>query len=113
MSAKASPVLAAAVLAGLVLAGCGGHSLPKTPANVAVCRVLGTVLAGKSPMIDLTGATLMSNAAISHQLRQDIATYIAMAAQNMSGADQAASKAKWSGRPRISHLRCAPDRAPC
>jgi hypothetical protein len=93
MSAKASPVLAAVVLTALALTGCGGHSLPKTPANVAVCRVLAKVLGGKAPMIDLTGATLMSNAPISHQLRQDIATYIAMEAQNMSGAEQAAAKA--------------------
>jgi hypothetical protein len=51
------------------------------------------VLANKAPMIDLSGATFESNAPVTHQLRQDIATYIAMAAQHMSGTDQAAAKA--------------------
>jgi hypothetical protein len=94
MSAKPSAVVAAAAATMLVLTDCGGKSLPKTPANVAICEVLAKVLAGKSPMISLTQATFMSNAPVSHQLRQDIANYIAMSAQNMSGADQAQSKAQ-------------------
>jgi hypothetical protein len=45
-------------------------------------------------MTSLTGETFESNAPVSHQLRQDIATYIAETVQNMSGAAQAKSKAQ-------------------
>ena len=92
MSARAFAVAAAAA-AMLVIAGCGGPSLPKTPANVAVCRIYVKVRTHQAPLLDLTGATLESNAPITHQLRQDLANYIAMTFQNMPGADQAASKA--------------------
>jgi hypothetical protein len=94
MRAKVIAIVIAAVMTGLLLTGCGGKSLPRTQANLAVCRVLEKVLANKAPMIDLTGATIETNAPITHQLRQDIATYIAMATQDMSGADQAAAKAE-------------------
>lgn len=92
MDAKGFAV-AAAVLSAVAVAGCGGHSLPKTQANVDVCRIYVKVRTHKAPMLDLTGATIESNAPISHQLRQDLANYIALTVQNMSGADQAASKA--------------------
>lgn len=92
MSAKSFAV-AAVVLIAVVVAGCGGHSLPKTPANVDVCRIYVKVRTHEAPMLDLTGATIESNAPISHQLRQDLANYIALTLQNMDGAAQAASKA--------------------
>jgi hypothetical protein len=94
MRAKAIIVVGVAALVGFSLGGCGGHSLPRTQANLSVCQVLEKVLTNQAPMIDLTEATLMTNAPITHQLRQDIATYIAMAVQNMSGAGQAADKAE-------------------
>lgn len=94
MRGKAVVVAGVAVLAGIALAGCGAKPLPRTQANLSVCRVLDRVLADQAPMIDLTGATLESNAPITHQLRQDIATYIGFAVQHMSGADQAAAKAE-------------------
>jgi hypothetical protein len=92
MSAKVFAA-AAAVLSVLVVAGCGGHSLPNTKANLDVCRIYVKVRTHQAPLIDLTGATLESNAPISHQLRQDLANYIALTFQNMTGAAQAASKA--------------------
>lgn len=93
MSSKTIAILATSVATGLLLMGCGGSSLPKTRANVDVCRVYVKVRTHQAPMIDLTGATLMTNAPISHQLRQDLANYIALTVQNMAGAAQAASKA--------------------
>ena len=92
MSARAFAVVAA-VLTALAVGGCGGHSLPKTQANVDVCRIYVKVRTHKAPMLDLTGATFESNAPISHRLRQDLANYIALTVQNMEGAAQAASKA--------------------
>lgn len=92
MSAKAFAVIAA-VLIALVVAGCGGHLLPKTQANVDVCRIYVKVRTHQAPMLDLTDATLQSNAPISHRLRQDLANYIALTVQHMAAADQAASKA--------------------
>jgi hypothetical protein len=86
-------VAAASALSAIAVAGCGGHSLPRTPANVDVCRVYVQVRIHKAPLSELTGATLGTNAAISHQLRQDLLNYIALTFQNMSGAAQAMSKA--------------------
>ena len=82
-----------AVLTALVIAGCGGRSVPKTQANVDVCRIYVKVRTHKAPMPDLTGAVFESNAPISHKLRQDLANYIALTVQGMAGAEQAASKA--------------------
>jgi len=92
MGARIVAVTVVTVITGLVLTGCGG-GLPRTQANLSVCRVFEKVVSNRAPMIELTGATLMTNAPISHQLRQDLATYIAMSVQHMPGVDQAAAKA--------------------
>jgi hypothetical protein len=94
MRAQVIALASATLMFGILLTGCGGHSLPKTQANVDVCRTFVKVVTHKAPMIDLTGATLMSNAPISHQLRQDLANYIALTVQNQDGAAQAESKAE-------------------
>ncbi|HUD37698.1 MAG TPA: hypothetical protein VMR14_12405 [Streptosporangiaceae bacterium] len=88
-------VVTSGVLVSLgLVAGCGGRGIPRTQANLAVCAKLAAVLDNRAPMIDLTGATLMSNEPITHKLRQDIATYIAEATQEMPGASHAAATAE-------------------
>jgi hypothetical protein len=80
------------------LAGCGGGAggggLPRTSANVAICTALARVLARKGDVHLLAGLAFESSAPVSHQLRQDIAGYVARAATHASGALQAAAKAE-------------------
>ncbi len=94
--------IAIAVLAGLLacggLASCGGGGgnggLPHTSANEAICATLARVLESKADVHVLAGLAFESNAPVSHQLRQDIASYVARAATHSSGAQQAAAKAE-------------------
>jgi hypothetical protein len=83
----------AAVLVGLSLAACtrGGPGIPRTAANVAVCKVLRDTLAGRATMPKLAGALFETNALITHRLRQDIGSYISLTA---SGGGSAAQQAK-------------------
>jgi hypothetical protein len=91
---------AIAVLAGMLacggLAGCGGgvSGVPRTSANEAICRTLARVLERKGDVHLLAGLAFESNAPVSHQLRQDIAGYVARAATHAGGALQAAAKAE-------------------
>ena len=77
-----------------LLVGCGGGGLPHTSANVAICTTLARVLESKADIHLLAGLAFESNAPVSHQLRQDIAGYVARAATHASGALQAAAKAE-------------------
>lgn len=88
-------VLAAtsAVLVGLCLAACarGGPDIPRTAANIAVCKVFRDTLAGRAVMPQLAGAVFETNAPITHRLRQDIGNYISLTA---SGGGSAAQQAE-------------------
>lgn len=87
----------AAALLGLPLAACarGGPDIPRTSANVAVCKILRDTLAGRAAMSQLVGAVLESNAPITHRLRQDIGSYISLTASGGgSAAGQAEAQAK-------------------
>lgn len=87
----------AAVLFGLSLAACahGGPDIPRTAANVAVCKVFRDTLAGRAAMPQLAGAVFESNAPITHRLRQDIGSYISLTASGGgSAAQQAQAQAK-------------------
>jgi hypothetical protein len=90
-------VATAAVLFGLALGACshGGAGVPRTAANLAVCKVFHDVLAGRAAMPQLAGAVFESNAPITHRLRQDIGSYISLAA---SGGGDAAQQAKEQAR---------------
>ncbi len=90
---------AVAALAACLVTGCGSGSssstVPKSQADVTVCKILNEVLAGTANLQKLTGSVLESNAAISHQLRQDLASFVALAATaGSSAAKQAEAKAK-------------------
>ncbi|MGO8961366.1 MAG: hypothetical protein ACLQFR_28960 [Streptosporangiaceae bacterium] len=88
---------AGVAIATCFLAGCGGASsgLPRTPANITVCKALADTLAGKQSVQQLAGAVLETNAPISHQLRQDVAQYAVTAASSgASAAQQAEAQAK-------------------
>ena len=90
-------VATAAALSGLSVAACarGGPDIPRTAANVAVCTVLRDTLAGRAAMPQLAGAVFESNAPITHRLRQDIGSYISLAASGGgSAAQQAEAQAK-------------------
>lgn len=82
---------------GLSLAACahGGPDIPRTAANVAVCKVFRDTLAGRAAMPQLAGAVFESNAPITHRLRQDIGSYISLTASGGgSAAQQAQAQAK-------------------
>jgi hypothetical protein len=90
-------VATAAALLGLPLAACarGGPDIPRTAANVAVCKVFRDTLSGRAAMPQLAGAVLESNAPITHRLRQDIGSYITLTASGGgSTAGQAEAQAK-------------------
>jgi hypothetical protein len=87
----------AAVLLGLSLGGCAhnGPHIPRTAANVAVCKVFTDTLAGRAAMPQLAGAVFETNALITRQLRQDIGSYISLSASGGgTGAQQAEAQAK-------------------
>ncbi len=87
-------MLAAALACG-GLSGCGGGGgLPHTSANVAICAALARVLESKADVHLLAGLAFESNAPVSRQLRQDIASYAARAVTHASGTLQAAAKAE-------------------
>ena len=79
-------------LTGCFLAACGSSApkVPGTPANLAVCKVLTQALAGKASVQQLAGMVLESNAPLTQRLRQDIASYAALAATAGPGAAQQA-----------------------
>lgn len=83
----------AALIASTVLAGCGG-GLPRTSANVAICATLARVLDARTDVHLLAGLAFESNAPVSEQLRRDIASYVALAAQGDGNARSAAGKAE-------------------
>jgi hypothetical protein len=96
MRRRIAATLAVALLAVGGLAACGHSGLPRTSANLAICKRLAMVLEGKAILPDLAGKTFESNAPVTHRLRQDIATYIGLAADNPSatGTHEAAVKAE-------------------
>jgi len=90
-------LVATAVLSGLSVAACArdGPGIPPTAANVAVCKVFRDTLTGRTAMPQLAGAVFESNAPITHRLRQDIGSYISLAASGGgSAAQQAEAQAK-------------------
>ena len=90
-------VATAAVLFGFSVAACArsGPDIPRTAANVAVCKVFRDVVAGRAAMPQLAGAVFESNAPITHRLRQDIGNYISLTASGGgSAAGQAEAQAK-------------------
>jgi hypothetical protein len=89
-------VIGAALLI-CVLAACGGSSsgLPRTQANVTVCKTLAGYLAGTKTVQQLAGSVLETNAPVSHQLRQDVAQFaVTMASAGASAAQLAENQAK-------------------
>jgi len=97
MSTRRAAVAAAALLAVCGLAACGGPSIPRTSGNVALCTALARTLEGRSSTQELAGLTFESNTPVTHRLRQEVANYVAGAAQGESGpgslGQQAAEKA--------------------
>lgn len=90
-------IASAATLLGLPLAACArsGPDIPRTAANVAVCKVFRDTLAGRAAMSQLAGAVFESNAPITHRLRQDIGSFISLTASGGgSTAGQAEAQAK-------------------
>jgi len=83
----------AALITSAALAGCGG-GLPRTSANVAICTTLARVLESKTDIHLLAGLAFESNAPVSRQLRQDIASYVALAARADSDARHVAGRAE-------------------
>lgn len=72
----------------------GGSSLPNTPANAAVCKVLQQVLAGTANL-QLLAAEALANAKVSHELSQDLVQYAVSAAdEGASAARHAQARAK-------------------
>jgi hypothetical protein len=93
MRRRAAVAALGALLAAAVLAGCS-DGMPRTSANVAICAALARVLESKSDIHLLAGLAFESRAPVSHQLRQDIASYVAVAARGDSGGRQAAASAE-------------------
>lgn len=86
-------VATATVLFSLSLVACarGGPDIPRTAANVAVCKIFRDLLAGRAAVPQLAGAVFESNAPITLQLRHDIGNYISLTA---SGGGSAAQQAQ-------------------
>src|SRR5262245_64268419 len=82
------------LLASCVLAGCGGGGMPRTSANVNICTALARVLESKQDIHLLAGLAFESKAPVSGELRQDIASYVALAAHRASDARHAAVEAE-------------------
>jgi len=82
-----------ALLATGALAGCG-NGMPRTSANVALCTTLARVLESNSDIHQLAGLAFESRPPVSHQLRQDIAKYVMLAARGSSAAHHAAAGAE-------------------
>ncbi|HET7018813.1 MAG TPA: hypothetical protein VFI65_33150 [Streptosporangiaceae bacterium] len=64
-----------------LVTGCG-KSIPKTQANLTLCKVLAKVLDKQAPIMELTAATFLNNNPITRRLREEVGTYVA----NISGA---------------------------
>jgi hypothetical protein len=82
-----------ALLASGGLAACAG-GMPRTSANVTICTTLARVLESKTDIHLLAGLAFESNAPVSEQLRQDIASYVALAAHGDSRTRRAAVRAE-------------------
>jgi hypothetical protein len=93
MRGRSAVAVLGALLAAGALAGCG-DAMPRTSANVAICTALARVLESKKDVHLLAGLAFESRAPVSHQLRQDIATYVALAAHGSNGAHRAAASAE-------------------
>lgn len=93
MRGRTAAAALGALLAAGALAGCGG-AMPRTSANVAICTALARVLESKTDVHLLAGLAFESRAPVSRQLRQDIASYVAVAARGDSDARQAAARAE-------------------
>ena len=93
MRGKTAVAALVAMFAAGALAGCS-DGMPRTSANVAICTALARVLDSKSDIHLLAGLAFESRAPVSHQLRQDIASYVAVAVRGDSGARQAAARAE-------------------
>jgi hypothetical protein len=59
--------------------------MPRTSANVAICTTLARVLESKADIHLLAGLAFESRPPVSDQLRQDIASYVTLAARGSSG----------------------------
>jgi len=69
--------------------------LPRTAANIAVCKQLAQTLAGRASIQQLAGMVLESNAPVSPQLRKDVASYAVFAVtQGTSAPTQAQAQAQ-------------------
>jgi hypothetical protein len=87
MSLRPAVAVSGALLIAGGAAGCGPGGLPRTSANIAICRVLARVVENKAIIADLAGLAFESNAPVSHRLRQDIGNYIASAADDPATLD--------------------------
>jgi hypothetical protein len=100
MNAKLTAALAAVVLLGCGLAGCGSK-MPRTTSNVSICGVLARTLDGAASPQELAGPTFETDAGLSKQLRADIGQYVAEAATghgSSASAKQAAQQAETACR---------------
>lgn len=83
-------------LVACLLAGCGGStssSLPKSQANVAVCKTLNQVQAGSVKLQQLV-ISLFENSQVSKPLRSEITRFATVAATSgVKAAARAESKA--------------------
>ena len=96
LSVKLRVLTGSMTMACCLTTACGSSapSLPKSTANVAACKAFDQVVNGAN-MAQLTGLVLESDAPITHQLRQDLGNYIALATTGgTAAAEQAAAKAK-------------------
>jgi hypothetical protein len=93
MRPRPALALLAALVAVGALAGCG-NGMPRTSANVAICTTLARVLASKTDVHKLAGLAFESRPPVSHQLRQDIASYVMLAVRGSSSAHHAAASAE-------------------
>ena len=79
----------------LTQVGASSRGLPRTAANIAVCKQLAQNLAGRASIQQLAGMVLESNAPVSPQLRKDVASYAVFAVtQGTSAPTQAQAQAQ-------------------
>jgi hypothetical protein len=93
MRCRVAVAVLGAVIASGVLSGCGG-GMPRTSANVAICMTLARVLESKADIHLLAGLAFESKAPVSDRLRQDIASYVALAAHGDSRTRRAGVRAE-------------------
>jgi hypothetical protein len=93
MSTKITAALAALILLGCALAGCG-TKLSRTTSNLSICGVLAKTLDGTASPQELAGPTFESDTPVSKQLREDIAQYVAAAATGAGHSARAQKAAR-------------------